>query len=391
MKKAVLSDLIVVLESGSRPKGGVSRDSGTIPSLGAEHLDGNGGISFDNPKYISGDFFKLMKRGHIQRDDILIVKDGATTGKVSFVDERFSFKQAAINEHVFRLSVNPNKVLPKYIYYYLSGSVGTAQVLSDFRGATVGGISQGFLDKVIVPLSEIPEQKQIVDILDKANSLRRKRKQMIQLLNDFLRATFIEMFGDPINNSHNYNVVTVGDITTHIKDGPHISPQYAETGVPILSTRNIRPGKLVLEDVKYLSQATYQNLTRLFRPQKGDVLVTKGGTTGYAKVVDFDWPFSVWVHIAVLRPKSEIDPLYLEGAMNSDYCYQQSQRYTHGIANRDLGLTRIAKIQLLHPPKQAQEKYGLIVKKCHRIRQVMQESSVDLDNQFNALMQNYFG
>ena len=93
----------------------------------------------------------------------------------------------------------------------------------------------------------------------------------------------------------------------------------------ILSTRNVRPGELVLEDVKYVSQDTFEELTRIFRPQKGDVLVTKGGTTGYAKAVDFDWAFCVWVHIAVLRPISEIDPFYLEGAMNSDYCYKQSQ------------------------------------------------------------------
>jgi type I restriction enzyme, S subunit len=62
--------------------------------------------------------------------------------------------------------------------------------------------------------------------------------------------------------------------------------------------------------MSYLSESVFEDLTRRFRPQEGDVLLTKGGTTGFAKVVDFDWRFAVWVHIAILRPKPIINPTY---------------------------------------------------------------------------------
>ena len=64
---------------------------------------------------------------------------------------------------------------------------------------------------------------------------------------------------------------------------------------------------------------------------RGDVLYTKGGTTGVARVVDLTFPFQVWVHIAVLKVnKNAIDPEFLAAALNSTRCYEQSQLFTRG-------------------------------------------------------------
>jgi len=162
------------------------------------------------------------------------------------------------------------------------------------------------------------------------------------------------------------------------------------TTVPILSTRNVRAGELAMEEVKYVSPTTYDELTRLFKPQMNDVLLTKGGTTGLAKIVDFDWPFCVWVHLAVLRPNKDVHPSYLESALNSKYCYLQSQKYTHGITNRDLGLTRIRNIELLLPRKGLQEKFAKTKLKIRSIQDTMKNSILLLDNQFNSLVQRAF-
>jgi type I restriction enzyme S subunit len=208
-----------------------------------------------------------------------------------------------------------------------------------------------------VRIPSIAQQIRITDILDRADAIRRKRKQAIALTEQLLRSTFLEMFGDPVTNPKAWPMATVGELTSAIKDGPHVSPRYAATGVPFISTRNIRPGKLLLNDVKYLTEADYADVTKQFRPQAGDVLLTKGGTTGFAKVVDWDWPFAVWVHLAVLRPQPNVLPEYLEAALNSPNCYAQAQHYTRGIANRDLGLSRIAKIRMAIPPIELQRTY----------------------------------
>ena len=157
----------ITLESGSRPKGGVRGILEGIPSLGGEHLNADGGFNFKKIKYIPEAYFESLNKGIIYPNDIIVVKDGATTGKTSFVDSHFPHKYAAINEHLFIVRVDPKVAFPKYVFYYLFSSKGQQQILSDFRGATVGGISRNFPLKVTVPIPSLPEQEQIVFELER--------------------------------------------------------------------------------------------------------------------------------------------------------------------------------------------------------------------------------
>ena len=157
----------ITLESGSRPKGGVRDILEGIPSLGGEHLNADGGFNFEKIKYIPAAFFESLSKGRIYPDDIIVVKDGATTGKTSFVGDDFPYQDAAVNEHLFIVRVDPKVAFSKFVFYYLFSNKGQEQVLSDFRGATVGGISRNFPLKVTVPLPSLTEQEQIVSELER--------------------------------------------------------------------------------------------------------------------------------------------------------------------------------------------------------------------------------
>lgn len=136
-------------------------------------------------------------------------------------------------------------------------------------------------------------------------------------------------------------------------DGPHFSPPYVgeAVGVPFLSTRNITADGFRLDDMKYVTPEHHAEFSKKVRPETGDVIYTKGGTTGIALVNDLSFEFSVWVHLAVLKvPQDEVYPRYLALALNSPHCYRQSQAFTHGIGNKDLGLTRMVKITVPVPP-----------------------------------------
>jgi type I restriction enzyme S subunit len=87
------------------------------------------------------------------------------------------------------------------------------------------------------------------------------------------------------------------------------------------------------------------------KPEKDDILYTKGGTTGFAKRVDVEFDFIQWVHVALLKfNHNSLNPVFLEYMLNNAYCYNQSQLLTKGIANRDLVLGEIKKINILFPP-----------------------------------------
>jgi type I restriction enzyme S subunit len=143
-----------------------------------------------------------------------------------------------------------------------------------------------------------------------------------------------------------WELVSVDQLTRLVKDGPHFSPKYSEDGIPFISGRNITVNGINFSSAKYISAELHTELSRRCKPEIGDVLLTKGGTTGVACVNVYDIDFNVWVHVAVLRVADEntFNSQYLCLALNSPDVFSQSQAYTHGVANRDLGLTRMIKI-----------------------------------------------
>ena len=176
----------------------------------------------------------------------------------------------------------------------------------------------------------------------------------------------------PFDIPGSWKWVHLGEIILNAKDGPHFSPKYQEHGIPFISTRNISSGRLDLSDAKYISKELHEELCKRCKPKKWDVLYSKGGTTGIAAVNDSDTEFNVWVHVAVLSLEEHLYPYYLAMALNAPHCYEQSQKYTHGTSNRDLGLTRMVKITLPLPPLAEQKrivaKLEEILPLCDRLK-----------------------
>ena len=100
-RAGTLGELISVIESGSRPRGGA--ESHGIPSIGAENIEKFGAYDFSKDKYISEQYFASLNRGIVESRDVLLYKDGAYTGKVSMSLDGFPHKKCAVNEHVFIL------------------------------------------------------------------------------------------------------------------------------------------------------------------------------------------------------------------------------------------------------------------------------------------------
>ena len=198
------------------------------------------------------------------------------------------------------------------------------------------------------------EQRRLIDLL------REKRQAVISHavtkgLNPAAPLVDTGVEWIPTIPSH-WDRVTLGKLCKQVSDGPHFSPNYVDEGVMFISARNIAVDSWSFEDAKYISEEDYMEFCKRVVPRRGDVLYTKGGTTGVARVVDFDERFQVWVHVAVLRLFSEVaNPFYVAYALNSTNSYEQSQLHTRGATNQDLGLTRMTKIWLALPPPCEQE------------------------------------
>ena len=214
--------------------------------------------------------------------------------------------------------------------------------------------------KIYYPDSE--KQKYIVEVLDKISLIIEKKNKQIEQLDFLLKSLFIEMFGDPSTNPKGWNETTIGNECFYIKDGPHKSlPDIGKenSGHPFISVRNIVNGYIDLSTARYISDEDYNDAIKKCHPEKGDMLYSKGGTTGIAKLIDIDNKFANWVHVAVLKfDKVNLNGIFFENMLNGDYCYKQSQKLTKGIANKDLVLSAISQIKIYRPPIELQNKFA---------------------------------
>jgi len=165
-----LGNIARLIASGQRPKGGVRGIEEGVPSLGGEHINSEGGFNLIELKYIPRDFFDRLENAHLNSGDILMVKDGATTGKVAIVTKDFHYREACINEHVFRI-VPEDRVAPYYLFAFLHSSLGQRQIQRLISGAAQKGITREAIRQIKTPLPPLTVQKQI------AQEVRRRRKQ----------------------------------------------------------------------------------------------------------------------------------------------------------------------------------------------------------------------
>ena len=244
-----------------------------------------------------------------------------------------------------------------------------------------GGVRQSMnyedLKRLSILYPPLEEQKQIATFLDRATTeidqIIEQQKQLITLLEEERTTVISHAVTQGLDTSvpmkdsgtilhpsipEHWTLLRLGYLCNKVVDGPHFSPNYVDEpeGIMFLSARNVKTDKWSLDDAKFISEKDYLEFSKRVIPEIGDILYTKGGTTGIARVVDLEFRFQVWVHIAVLKIKKErVNPYFLSYVLNGDICYQQSQLYTSGATNNDLGLTRLTNIVLAIPSLKEQE------------------------------------
>ena len=294
--------------------------------------------------------------------------------------------------NVFSIDAGLNQ---QYLYYFLKSPVGLYYIKELASGSVRDNLKLSTLRELSIPLPPIYIQCRIANTLDKLNNTIGLCNSILEKLDLLVKSQFVEMFGDPGTNPKGWNETTIGKECYYIKDGPHKSLQdigKENGGHPFISVRNIINGYIDFSTAKYISDDDYFDAIKKCNPEKGDMLYSKGGTTGIAKLVDIDEQFANWVHVAVLKfDKLKINGIFFENMLNLDYCYQQSQRLTKGIANRDLVLSSIAQIQIYNPPLDLQNQFADFVKTIDKSKLAVKKTLEKAETLKKALMQEYFG
>lgn len=320
-------------------------------------------------------------------NDILI-SVRAPIGAINYAKE-----DCCIGRGLAAITPDNSKVSSEFIFWLLKGK--REELNRKGTGSTFKAIGRKVLEEMLIPDISLKEQREYSTILERVHRIIWVRKLELQELDKLIKARFIELFGEPTTNPMGWDETTIGDECFYIKDGPHKSlPDIGKEngGHPFISVRNIVNGYIDFSTARYISDADYADAIKKCQPEKGDMLYSKGGTTGIAKLIDTDEQFANWVHVAVLKfDRSKLNGVFFENMLNSAYCYEQSQRLTKGIANRDLVLSAMAQIKMYRPPIKLQQQFAAFVAQTNKSKAAIQKSLDETQLLFESLMQEYFG
>ena len=169
--------------------------------------------------------------------------------------------------------------------------------------------------------------------------------------------TAIDPNAIPFDVPENWKWVTLGSILNKLTDGTHKTPKYTTDGIKFVSVKDMSNGVLSLENTKFISAEEHQELYARCNPEKGDILLSKVGTTGVPAIVNTTEQFSLFVSVALLKFDREcIDLKFLYYMLMSPLVQTQATENTRGVGNKNWVLDAIANTMVVLPPLAEQKR-----------------------------------
>ncbi|MFA0525321.1 restriction endonuclease subunit S [Vibrio sp. 10N.222.52.C3] len=319
---------------------------------------------------------------------LMITCRGATCGNV-----HISKPKSYINGNAMALdSLDHDKVDIRYLYYFFK-SRGFKDVISGSAQPQITG--QG-LTKVQIPLPPLGEQKRIAAILDKADAIRQKRKQAIDLADEFLRSVFLDMFGDPVTNPKGWEVKSLFELTKgKLQNGAYFpKDMYSGDGVEMVHMGDafydyIPRGKMkrVIANDKEIQK---------YKVTTDDILISRRSLNyeGAAKpslIIDDKEPLLFESSLIRLTPNSDVlNKLYLFGYLSNEIVKEHKiRKFVTGATIKGISQKNLENIEILVPPIDLQTKYEGVVSGISKLKRKI-ENEDRLATLFSSLSQRAF-
>lgn len=369
-----LSEVLAVIESGSRPTGGVTEVSSGIPSIGGENIQREGSLNLQSVRRVPASFYRAMPRGHLRVGDVLINKDGAQTGKVGYYAGEFL--EASINEHVFLLRGRPESIHQKFLFWALLMESTQRDIARHITGSAQPGLAQGFVRNVEIPLPLPSDQRRIASALDRVDhalaateAILQKLRQVRQgLLHDLLTRG-LDGNGelrDPVEHPEEFEDSPLGgiprawDIRTLEEVTDADAPicygivqafEYISDGVPVLAIRDL------LGDFVTGVHRTAPSIDAAYarsRVRPGDVLISIKGTIGRIGLVPSHYLGNISRDLARIRPADSVFAPFLVHLLRSSIGKRTLDLAQVGTTRAELSIAPLKKLSFSFPPKDEQ-------------------------------------
>jgi type I restriction enzyme S subunit len=205
------------------------------------------------------------------------------------------------------------------------------------------------------------------------------------LVDRLQESIFIHSFGEFGEAAARYPTLKLEDVCSLITDGEHQTPLRSDSGVKLLSARNIRNGKLDFSDVDFVPMEEFARIGRRCAPVRGDVLISCSGSIGRVAVVDTDEPLAMVRSAAMARPiQAKVRPFYLEILLRSRHLQQCMQKSANASSQANLFQGKIRALPVFLPSLEEQDAFVARASKARASAHILASRVIELQ----ALMQS---
>ena len=265
---------------------------------------------------------------------------------------------------------NKKHFSPFFIYRFLQTK--SEYLKRKATGATIMHINRKSLEQLEIPDFQLETQLHIANLLSIAENLIAQRKESIRLLDEFLKSTFLEMFGDPVWNEKGFIIRNLSEFYINPKEGTKCGPfgsalkkdEYCESGIPVWIMDNIlKTGEFNERGCLFVSEEKYRELER-YNAVNEDIIISRAGTVGKMCIIKTNAEKSlISTNLIRLRLNKNLKPIFFFSLMK--YCQSRLIKLKHGnedaYTHQSTGV--LDEINFPYPPIELQTQFAQIVEK----------------------------
>ena len=280
-----------------------------------------------------------------------------------------------------------------FLYYYMEN------YLEELRKLSIGGVIKyiklGNLTDAVIDLPDMLTQRAITSILAKIREIKAARQKQLDALDELVKARFIEMFGDPVENPSCWEEKSLSECLDIVGGYAFKSDLFEEQdGIPVLRIGNVNAGFFKPTNMVYWKEDA---CLQKYEVHPGDLVISLTGTVGkddYGNVCMLGNDYEKYYlnqRNAKLEIKDHLDKSYLCQLLKFSSIKKRLTGINRGIRQANISNKDILSLVIPIPPLQLQKQYSIFIVKMKEIETTIRESLTETETLFQSLMQKYFG
>ena len=277
----------------------------------------------------------------------------------------------------------------QYLYYFLRSDLGRQMIKAKASGSVRDNLKLDMLKEMTIPDISVEQQKFCSSVLDKLHKLIQMRQQELQKLDEFIKARFVELFGDPVSNSYGLPEATLPDLGEFgrgvSKHRPRNDIKLLGGKYPLIQTGDVANAGLYI--TSYSSTYSELGLKQSKMWDKGTLCITIAANIAKTAILEFDacFPDSVVGFIANERTNN----IFVHYWFSFFQAILESQAPES--AQKNINLKILSELKVIVPEKRKQDQFASFVKLTDKSKVAVQKALDEAQLLFDSLMQEYFG